>query len=117
MKFKDLTKDQKAKICNGCGPKFMGALKAPEFVFGDSCEHHDFRYWKGAPFGKKRLERLRSDIQFLESMLQSVGESDPELRPMLYRMAYRYFKMVRAFGWAAFWWGKPRTIARLDRKP
>ena len=46
LKYRDLTQEQKEKICNGCGSK-GGFIKPPNFIFKASCNHHDFNYWRG----------------------------------------------------------------------
>ena len=114
MRYSDLTPYQKQIICNGCGPKGL-FIPVPQFIFFASCNHHDFKYWRGAGFGFKRLARLKADQQFYSKMLDDI-EGAPFLKQSKYYLwAYRYFKMVRAFGWMFFNWGNPKNQDDLNK--
>lgn len=108
LKFADLTEAQRSAICNGCGRK-GGLVPVPDFVFTASCDRHDFGYWRGAPWGFKRLRRLECDQRFYEALLNDVAEQPKEKQAFYYRWAYRFFLAVRFVGWCAFNWGRERT--------
>ena len=112
IKYNDLTPYQKEAICNACGPKWL-PIKLPDFIFTADCHQHDFKYWRGALFGFKRLMRLKADVQFLLAMLNDVENCPAEERYIYYRWAYRYFMVVRVLGWTAFNWRKMRTKGDL----
>lgn len=92
LHFADLTPEQIKIICNGCGPK-GGLLKVPDFLFKASCNHHDFRYWRGC----SEQDRFNADTDFLTMMLIDAGE-DHELQAI----AHAYFMAVRCWGFACF---------------
>lgn len=68
LKYSQLTKAQKKFICNGCGGK-GGIIKPPNFIFKASCNHHDFKFWKGyllehfKKANKDFYKWMRQDIQ------------------------------------------------------
>lgn len=88
IRFVDLTEEQEAVICNGCGPK-GGWVPVPEFMFHASCDHHDFRYWKGG----SEADRKDADHDFLIEMLKDAGDD-----PGKQTIAITYWMAVRLFG-------------------
>ena len=92
IRFSDLTEEQKSVICNGCGPK-AGWVPVPEFFCHASCDHHDFRYWKGG----SEADRKDADHDFLSMMLKDAG-SDPGKQTI----AFTYWMAVRLFGASCF---------------
>ncbi len=70
IRFKDLNKEQKKFICNGCGGKGSW-IPVPNFMFAASCDHHDFNYWLGC----NEEHREKADEQFLQALLEDAGKS------------------------------------------
>lgn len=107
IRYKDLTHEQKAFICNGCGPKGL-FIKPPDFLFRASCNHHDFNYWLGC----NRLQRKKADLQFYREMLKDAG------RNFYYKFwARSYYRAVRIGGMFCFHWAKQqRTLEDLQKQ-
>ncbi len=99
LKYIDLTPQQKAEICNGCGSK-GGWIKPPDFLFKASCNHHDFKYWLG---GTKKDRKL-ADVAFHDWMKIDIREAKVRfLKKIYYRIwADAYYRAVRLFGGKAF---------------
>ena len=101
LKYRDLTPEQKAKICNGCGGK-GGFIKPPQFLFRASCNQHDFYYWRGGT----ELDRKKADDAFYRFMKMDANSAE-WYRVVFYRMiAFSYYRAVRAFGKKYFSYGK-----------
>jgi endogenous inhibitor of DNA gyrase (YacG/DUF329 family) len=92
--YRDLTEEQKAVICNGCGPK-GGWVPVPEFFCHASCNHHDFKYWVGGT----KDDREKADLEFLEAMLVDAGDD-----PAKQTIAFTYWMAVRLFGSFCFYY-------------
>ena len=92
IRYRDLTPEQKAVICNGCGPKSRW-IPVPEFFMHASCDHHDFNYWLGHTI----LDRLKADLQFYKEMRRDAGWN-----PLKLSVVLTYFLAVRAFGSVCF---------------
>ena len=88
IRYRDLTEEQKDRICNGCGPK-GGWVPVPEFFCHASCDHHDFNYWLGCT----EEDRRKADHEFLEAMLIDAGSN-----PAKQTIAFTYWMAVRLFG-------------------
>jgi hypothetical protein len=88
IRYCDLTDEQKAIICNGCGPK-GGWVPVPDFLFHASCDHHDFNYWLGCT----EDDRRKADHEFLVEMLKDASD-DEEMQ----KIAITYWMAVRLFG-------------------
>ncbi|MBU0992386.1 MAG: phospholipase [Proteobacteria bacterium] len=99
-KFRQLTEEEKRHICNGCGAK-GGWIKPPQFVFKESCDHHDYNYF----LGYKEIHRKKADRQFYAAMCRQVRERLWYRRPALYTAAYVYYRAVRLFGRKYFYYG------------
>lgn len=115
LHFRDLTAEQVGRLSNGCGPK--GFVKVPDFVFRRSCQHHDFKYWRGKSGSliDKSRDRRQADLQFLFSMFRSIERRlDRDLWRDAYRTAHIYFSWCRRAGWLAYNWGPERGAADLD---
>lgn len=115
LRWADLTEEDKATICNGCGPK-GGFIKIPNFLFRASCDHHDFKYWRGGDW----FDRLVADQKFLDAMLMDARFQPFQAgrRPLHERLwfglwAWTYYTAVRVFGSSAFHHGKERTRGDL----
>ena len=113
VRYGDLTDEERALICNGCGPK-GAVLDAPDWLFEASCDHHDFNYW----LGHTEDDRRRADWQFYEAMLRDAHRKASFWNEWWYRlMAWTYYKAVRAFGKSAFYYGPhERTREDLNRE-
>ena len=98
LKYKDLTPEQKDKICNGCGGK-GGFINPPEFLFHASCNHHDYLYF----IGGSELDRTKADNVFYKYMKLDVArEMNKYKRVYCSIWAYTYYKAVRLFGYKYF---------------
>ena len=105
LRYRDLTRVQKSKICNGCGGK-GGIIPVPEFLFHASCNHHDFLYW----VGNTEIDRKKADDAFYRFMQLDIANEDSRFKRMYYRAwAYVYYKAVRLFGKRYFNYGKKNT--------
>ena len=109
LKYKQLNASQKKTICNGCGGK-GGVINPPEFLFHASCNHHDFRYWRGCT----ESDRKDADISFYKWMRVDIAESKWYLKPYYHVWAYAYYKAVRLLGKKYFYYHSTcRTIKDL----
>lgn len=68
-------------------------MPVPEFLFHASCDHHDFRYWKGGT----EADREAADHDFLDAMLIDAGND-----PAMQAAAFAYWMAVRLFGGYCF---------------
>ena len=107
LKYSDLTAEQKAKICNGCGPK-GGLIPIPDFLFKASCDQHDFYYWRGGDESHREV----ADTTFYKYMKIDIEDKGLPLVPYLiaHSWAYAYYSAVKYFGKSYFYYGEPRTI-------
>lgn len=74
IRYRDLSDEQKAILCNGCGPK-SGWIPVPDFFFTASCDQHDFNYWLGCTW----RDRLKADNQFYAAMRLDAGWNPAKL--------------------------------------
>ena len=110
IRFHELTPEQRAFVCNGCGRK-GGLLDPPDWMFTASCDHHDFNYW----LGYRELDRAKADWQFYQAMLEDASRSPWWSRAWHKLMAWAYYKAVSYFGKAAFHYGeRERTLEDLQ---
>lgn len=93
LKYKDLTAEQKKFICNGCGAK-GGLVKPPSFIFKASCNHHDFKYWKGCTW----KEKLKSDWAFYMWMREDIKAAAWYKKPHYHVWAFTYYTFVSIGG-------------------
>ena len=61
--YEDLTPEELAIVSNGCGAKI--GLKAPNLIFRDCCDRHDYDYARGGC----EADRDKADEDFLTNML------------------------------------------------
>lgn len=55
-KWEHLTAKEQKQICDGgCGINIYGIKIIPDFIFGDSCCHHDFAWFRG---GDERVRKI-----------------------------------------------------------
>lgn len=93
-KYEDLTPEEKAEICNGCGGK-GGWIKPPHRIFFDaSCNHHDYGYWCGGT----EEDRLNCDSKFYAAMVNDCADL-PWYQYIRYRpWCWGYYLGVRKCG-------------------
>ena len=109
LRYRDLTPEQKAEICNGCGGK-GGFIDPPEFLFHASCNQHDFYYWRGGT----EEDREKVDNAFYRYMQLDIANEDSRIKRIYYEvLAYLYYKAVRVFGKRYFSYGKQKTAEDL----
>jgi hypothetical protein len=99
-KFRELTAAEIKKVCNGCGAK-GGWIKPPDFIYEDSCQHHDYNYY----LGFTEEHRKKADKQFYEDMRRQIKEVNILRRPALHVVAYGYYRAVRWYGEDSFYYG------------
>jgi len=93
-RFRYLTANERAVICNGCGGK-GGWFRPPQYEFGDACDHHDFNYW----LGYRERDRWRADKEFRKHMNQTLKQVDNWwYRQWLHGVAWRFWTAVKIFG-------------------
>ncbi len=110
MKYKDLTPEQKKFVSNGCGGK-GGIVKPPNFIFLASCNHHDFKFWRGHT--KKDFNKANRD--FYDKMLLDIESQSWYKKPHYHLWAFTYFQSVNVFGKKFFNFAdKPKTLADLQ---
>ena len=112
LKYKDLTKEQKKHVCNGCGGK-GGIIKPPSFIFQASCNHHDFLYWRG----RAEADKIRADDNFYSWMKEDIKLKPWYKKPHYHIWAYAYYKFVWLGGDKYFNYAdKPKDIDDLNRE-
>lgn len=109
LRYRDLTQEDKLKICNGCGAK-GGWFNPPEFLFHASCNQHDFYYWRGGTSHDRGL----ADKAFYKFMRKDANNGGI-LLPVHHVLALTYFLAVRFFGKKAFNEGTMKTREDLDK--
>ena len=110
IRYKDLTPEDRAFICNGCGGKGCW-LKPPDWLFKASCNHHDFNYW----LGHTEVDRARADWQFYQAMVEDANEAPWWRRPFARMRAWAYYRAVRTWARDYFYYGPAeRTREDLD---
>lgn len=93
-KFEDLTKEERSKICNGCGGKGSWVRPPHGIFFKASCDHHDYGYWKGGG----EVARMRCDKNLYKAMIEDC-KSLPWYRWARYRpWCWAYYVAVRMCG-------------------
>ena len=111
LTYQNLTKEQKAFICNGCGGK-GGKIKVPNFLFLASCNHHDFKYWVGCTL----LDKVKADFAFYRWMLIDINKAEVTIVQKAYYQvwAFAYFIAVSAGGSKYFYFAsKKRDMQSL----
>lgn len=113
IRYRDITEEQKEKICNGCGPK-GGIVPVPDFFMHASCDHHDFNYWIGCTI----KDRWKADRQFYAEMRKDAGWN-----PIKQAIALTYYLAVAAGGAAFFHYADKQrdendlAIAMVEKQP
>lgn len=88
-------------------------MPVPDFIFGASCDHHDFNYWLGCT----EADRFKADRQFYEEMKKDARSVAWFRRPLLLFLAWRYYRAVRRWGgWAFHYADRQRTREDLERE-
>lgn len=102
--YRNLSKIERGKICNGCGTKGLGGLLVPDTLYGlsitEPCNIHDFMYH----VGKTIHDKEHADRVFLDNMYRviSTGKNWRLLVWLRRQRAYKYYLAVREFGHDAF---------------
>lgn len=104
--YKELTKEQKKEICNGCGSK--GGIKVPGTFYGldisEACDIHDFMYYQGETWEDK----VYADMIF-ENNLHAIIEEKTWfkwLKKLRMIRAAEYVIAVKLWGDEAYMTGK-----------
>ena len=98
--YRDATDEQRANVCNGCGPSGWKAHLIPETVWGLSisaaCNIHDWMYSEGG----KESDRVFADRMFLINMQRLVDSKSKlkVLRWLRHRRIKKYFFAVKEWG-------------------
>ena len=100
------TSEQRAAICNGCGPASLWKFSLiSDMLFGlcikEACDIHDWMY----AFGRTEKDREEADRVFRNNMLRIVDWSGG-WGPIIFlrrRKAQHYYALVRNFGATYFW--------------
>jgi hypothetical protein len=109
MLYSELTPEERAWMCNGCGPKF-GSSAVPDCIFEPACDRHDFDYW----LGYTDSDRYQADVFFRSNMLHIVSSlSSLRARVFYTLLAWFYYAMVRFFGAKVFTY-RERYATRED---
>jgi hypothetical protein len=115
--FEQLTEDQKATLCNGCGGK-GGTVPVPQFMFHASCDRHDYHYWIGCT----EADRHAANLDFYARLIRDADRSADDkfwlwrwaVRASLHAIARAYFDAVEEFGARYFYFAPcKRTLADL----
>lgn len=97
VRFRDLTSEERAQVCDGCGAKANGKL-IPDWCFTASCDHHDFNYWRGCT----ESDRKDADQGLYEAMRFDAARLAWWKRPLAYFSAWLYYRAVRDYGASYF---------------
>jgi len=105
-----LTRDEKSRICNGCGAKGLCGYVIPDTIWGlcitEPCDIHDYQYETGLT----HEDKMSADRSLLYNILRLIDAAGGNaiLKYLRRRRAYKYYEGVCAFGGPAFWAGKNR---------
>lgn len=113
LKYSDLNEEQKKYICNGCGGK-GGMIKPPNFIFKASCNHHDFKFWRGCT--EEDFKKANKD--FYDWMKEDIKNIKKWYKKVHYRIwAFSYYQFVNYGGKKYFNFAdKPKTLEDLNRE-
>jgi len=109
--YLELSPDEKAKICNGCGASGAKFDFVPDTVWWlsitEACDRHDYMYFVAKP---KLEEKAKADQAFRYNMLVIVeNQSGNFFTRWLRRIGIqKYYLAVKHFGGPAFWEGKEK---------
>jgi hypothetical protein len=97
--FDELTSEQKASICNGCGSKKAIVDFVPDGALGadftPACDRHDYFYWLGG-------DKCKADRQFLYNLMVCCECEDKLLYIARCKIAFAYWEAVTLFGDSSF---------------
>lgn len=112
--YKDLTKEQRRRYGNECGPDWFGIDKLiPEFEWGMACREHDFYY----DCGGNSSERDWADTNFRERMYKQLNKHGNWWQKIVLRPVIEiYYLAVRIGGKDAFDYGPYLTLEELIKK-
>ena len=104
LEYTNVPEDSIKIISNGCGSRYF-ILDVPEFVFHDSCDKHDFHYWRGGT----EADRKKADKEFYSDMKIDAQFQPWWKRLFLKGMAWLYYLSVRLGGKTRFSYGDMKT--------
>lgn len=113
LKYSDLTLLQKQHICNGCGGK-GGWIKPPNFIFKASCNHHDFKFWRGCT----KADFKKANKDFYTWMKEDIKNIKKWYKRIYYHIwAFSYYEAVNIGGKKYFYFAdKPKTLEDLKKE-
>lgn len=99
----ELSKEQKSRICNGCGAKgsFLAQI-LPQWHFKEACNIHDYMYLIGKTDDDKKV----ADRVFINNLHRVTQALPPMQKPLARAIARIYYEAVAKFGYEAFWKNK-----------
>lgn len=109
FRYRNLTPEQREKLCNGCGPK-GGWIPVPEFRFSASCDQHDMNYI----IGGEEADRLKADFEFYSAMKNDIMRLPWYRKPGAHIIAWTYYRAVRLCGKTCFHYGAKRSWGYLE---
>jgi len=120
--YDDLTKEDKKRICNGCGPRSKFDF-VPDTIYGlnisEACNRHDYMYEKAYPNIEAKKE---ADRVFLNNIIRIIDHETKKRigwdglsfkNPLIWlrkRRAYKYYLAVKNFGGPSFWKDKNNKL-------
>ena len=112
LKYKNLSEEEKKHICNGCGGK-GGWVKPPNFRFKASCNHHDFKFWKGCSVEDFHI----ANKDFYNWMKEDIRSAVWYKRAHYRIWAFLYYGAVSIGGKKYFYFAKkPKTLEDLKEE-
>ncbi len=103
-----LTPEQKAHVCNGCGPKSWKST-IPTWHGRDACCQHDLAYWVGGD----EEDRAEADRALYDGLIDASKPAWFGARMWMRIQAWAFYRAVRLEGSHHFHYGVPRTLADM----
>ena len=105
--FKQLSNEQLAEICNGCGSADSKIKIIPDTVLGlyvgAVCNIHDVMFHYGKPYEE---DRARADRVYLHNLLRVFEKKGGWLEWPRVVLGIIYYFILRMLGGPAYWKGK-----------
>jgi len=109
--YKKATREEKEKVCNGCGSSRSKFDFVPDSLLGlninKCCCIHDWMY----EFGKTVEHKNEADRIFLNNMIRTIDRKIDQywwMKKLRKRLAKKYYIAVKYFGGSAFWDNKDK---------
>lgn len=107
VKYEDLTEWHREMLLNGCGAQrgIKRWFDAPDWVFEEACNRHDFDYRVGGVRdlpGGESMARHEADVLFLRNMLDAANTAGWWASWWYRTMARSYHRLVVEYGRDAF---------------